>query len=45
MFAHKHNYGRDKVKKIVQCSWQEKESDKMDLKSMAVRFENVEQVS
>ena len=43
MFTHKHNCGRDKVNKIVQCSCQEKESDKMYLKSMAVRFDNVEQ--
>ena len=38
----KYNCGIDESEQTVQCSWQ-KESDKMDLKSMAVRFENVEQ--
>ena len=38
-----HNCGREESAQTVQCSWQENESDKMDLKSMAVRFENVEQ--
>lgn len=37
-----HNCGIDKVNQTVQCSWQE-ESDKMNLKSIAVRFENKEQ--
>ena len=37
-----YNCGTDRVNQTVQCSWQ-KESKEMDLKSIAVRFENFEQ--
>ena len=41
--ACKYNCSSNVKSRVVLCSWQKEEEDKMDLKSIAVRFENVEQ--
>lgn len=42
-WACKYNCSSNVKSRVVLCSWQKEEEDKMDLKSIAVRFENVEQ--